>query len=154
MTPYSERRRIEAELELLFSASPDISDELRSSLARYGCVLASSLMEAAVRELVSSYCKPRASAEVLRYVGSSLRFFRDPNTEKILTILARLDPAVRESVKAKLTDRQKDGVDSISAHRNSISHGRSSGISMAQAKKYYSEARGFMALVRSELLGD
>ncbi len=152
MTPHSDRQRIETELSLLLSSPPGMSDEVRSSLARYVCVLASSLLEASIREMLNEYCRPRASDEVLRYVNSTLRFFRDPNTEKILVMLARLDPGVREAVEERLTDRQKDGVDSISAQRNSISHGRSSGISMAQVMKYCSEARSFLSLVHRELL--
>lgn len=153
MIPHSDRQRIEAELNLLLSAPAGVSDELRGSLARYGCVLASSLLEAAMREMLVAYCDPRASGEVLRYIDSTLRYFRDPNTEKILMMLARFDPAVRSTIESKLTDRQKDGVDSISAQRNSISHGRRSGISMVQVKRYCSEARGFLSLVKAELLG-
>jgi len=153
MNAHSEWQRIETELSMLLATSVRVSDELKGSLARYGCVLASSLLEAATREMIHEYCKPRASHEVLRYVNSTLRFFRDPNTEKILVMLARLDPGVREAVELQVTDRQKDSVDSISAQRNSISHGRSSGISMAQVAKYCSEAKGFLSLVRKALLG-
>ena len=85
-------------------------------------------------------------------VESQLRFFRNPNTEKILQLLGSFDERVRSSVENVITEQQKASVDSIRANRNSIAHGRQSSISIAQATGYYEQAKALLARIRDEML--
>jgi hypothetical protein len=140
MSAYGDSQRIAAELEALFVAARDAPDELQASLGRYACVLASSYLEAALRELVVAYSFGRADPRVARFVESTLGQFRDPNMEKILVLLGRFDPVYRDRLEAATEGRLKDSVDSISANRNNIAHGRRSGISLGQVRSYYDDA--------------
>ena len=141
MSGHGDKQRIEEEIESLFEQARNCDDELQASLARYACVLAGSYLEAAFRELVISYTRSRASECLRRYVDSTLKMFRDPNMEKILGLVGRFNLEYRRSLEDQTAGRLKDSVDSISANRNNIAHGRRSGISLGQMQIYYSDAR-------------
>lgn len=141
MNGYGDRRRIETEIASLFEHARNAQLEVQASLARYACILASSYLEVAFREVVSAYCASRANDNVRRYVDFTLRTFRNPNMENILQLVGRFDLVYRESLAEKSAGRLKDSVDSISANRNNIAHGRSSGISLGQVKSYFEDAR-------------
>lgn len=148
MNGHGERQRIETEIASLFEQGGASQEELQASLARYACVLTSSYLEAAFRELVAQYIHTRANEAVCRYVDSTLGVFRDPNMEKILQLVGRFDPEYRESLEAEAGGRLKDSVDSISANRNNIVHGRRSGISLGQVRSYYDDARAVVSKAR------
>ena len=151
MSWHGDAQRIESEITLLFEKAGNSQEELQASLARYACVLASSYLEAACRELVVRYVRGRADDSVARYVEFTLGSFRDPNMEKILQLIGRLDAKYRSRLEAEASDRLKDSVDSISANRNNIAHGRRSGISLGQARSYFDDARTVVGKVRGIL---
>lgn len=149
MRGYGDSQRIERELSALFANAGNAHEELQASLARYACVLASSYLEAAFREMVLSFARAQASPSVVKYVDSTLSTFRDPNMEKILQLLGRLGAKYRETLEVQISGKLKDSVDSISANRNNIAHGRRSGISLAQARSYYDDACALVSKARS-----
>ena len=149
MTGHGDSQRIETELAALFASADQAHEELQSSLARYTCVLASSYLEAAFREMMLAYARAKASPSVVRYVDSTLGTFRDPNTEKVLQLVGRLDSKYREDLEAQIAGKLKDSVDSISANRNNIAHGRRSGISLVQVQSYYNDARVVVSKART-----
>lgn len=149
MNPHGDTQRIESELASLFTAAAYVQDELQASLARYACVLASSYLEAAFRELLTHYTRQRAHPSVARYIDSTLGLFRDPNMEKILQLLGRLDPEYRRLLESLASSKLKDSVDSICANRNNIAHGRRSGISLGQVRNYYDDARTVVSKARA-----
>ena len=145
MTGHGDSHRIENELAAVFEQARECQEELQSSLARYACVLASSYLEAAFRELVLASAKAQASPSIVRYLDSTLGVFRDPNTEKILQLLGRLSPKYREDLETHVGGALKDSVDSIFANRNNIAHGRRSSISLGRIHQYYQDARACVA---------
>jgi hypothetical protein len=149
MTGHGDSQRIETEMAALFENAGASQEELQASLARYACVLASSYLEAALREMVLSCARAQAGPSVVRYVDSTLGVFRDPNTEKILQLVGRLDSRYRDVLEAQVAGRLKDSVDSISANRNNIAHGRRSGISLGQVYSYYNDARVVVSKART-----
>lgn len=149
MKVHGDRQRIETEIASLLDQAGNSQEELQASLARYVCVLASSYLEAAFRELVASYTRARANDAVLRYVDYTLGTFRDPNMEKILQLVGRFDPDYRHLLERETTNRLKDSVDSIAANRNNIAHGRRSGISLGQVRGYYEDAREIVDKARA-----
>ena len=155
---HGDAQRIDAEIVALFdnaARAQEGLEEVQASLARYACVLTSSYLEAALRELIILYTMQRADRSVLRYVESTLFSFRDPNMEKILQLIGRLDPEYRKALETLALGKIKDSVDSISANRNSIAHGRRSGISLGQVRAYYLDVKEVVsktrAVVRVEL---
>lgn len=141
MIPYGDRQRIETEIDSLFEAAESVQPELQASLARYACVLASSYLEAAFRELIVTYTQKRSDRSVRRFVESTLATFRDPNMEKVLQLVGRFDPEFRRSLEEQSAGQLKDSINSISANRNSIAHGRRSGISLGQVRSYFTDAQ-------------
>ncbi len=141
MKGHGDCRRIEAEIKVILESSMEVSDEIRASLARYACVLASGYLEAAMRELVASYTRKRGSETLHRYIESTLGLFQNPNTEKILRLVGRFDPKCRRDLELSVEGQLKDSVDSIYSNRNSIAHGRLTGISLARVRTYYADAR-------------
>jgi len=152
MNLHGDTQRIESELTSLFDAAVNVKEDLQASLARYACVLASSYLEAAFRELLIQYTQQRAHPSVVSYIDFTLGMFRDPNMEKILQLIGRLDPEYRRLLETQASLRLKDSVDSISANRNNIAHGRRSGISLGQVRNYYDDARAIVSKARTILV--
>lgn len=151
MSRPGDAQRIEAEIEALFNnaaRSREGLEEVQASLARYACVLTSSYIEAALRELILVYTGQRADESVLRYVESTLSSVRAPNMEKILQAVGRLDPEYRKALEMQTQGKFKDSVDSIYANRNNIAHGRRSGISLDQVRSYYSDVKEVISKTR------
>ena len=69
--------------------------------------------------------------------------------EKILQLVGRLDSEYRTALEIQAQGRLKDSVDSVSANRNSIAHGRRSGISLGQARIYYLDAKEVVSKTRA-----
>lgn len=143
--------RIHAEVERLLSLQHELPDELQGSFARYLCVLASSYLEASCRQLIFEYARKRSDPTVLRYVEAGVAGFRNPNTETILQLVGRFSVALRDSVKQQISDKIKTSVDSIYANRNSVAHGRPSGVSIGQMRGYYEDARLLVTQLHSIL---
>lgn len=151
MTLHGDRQRIEAEVNALLQRARGVDDELQSSLARYLCVLGSSYLEAAFREVVSSFCQDQASPKVRRYVQGTLDHFRNPNAEKILQLIGRFDSDCRKALEDNISGRLRDSVDSISANKNNVAHGRRSGITLAQVSQYFEDAKAVVSKARAIL---
>ena len=151
MNGHGDRQRIETEIASLFEQAGSLKEELQASLARYACVLAASYLEAAFRELASSYTRSRTGDTIRRYVDSTLGTFRDPNMEKILQLLGRFSEEYRRSLEEQTVGKLKDSVDSIAANRNNVAHGRQSGISLGKVQKYYYDARTVVSKAKAIL---
>ena len=149
MTGYGDSQRIESELAKIFKEAENCHEEIQASLARYACVLASGYLESSFREIVIACAQAQASPPIVRYVNSTLGWFRDPNIEKIFQLLGRLDQKYRVNLETQVLGELKDSVDSIAANRNNIAHGRSSGISLGQVRKYFADAQTVVAKART-----
>lgn len=141
MTAYGDSQRIESEIGSILGNTREFPEEFQASLARYICVLASSYLESAFRDLLLSFANKKASPSVCRYVDSCLAGFRDPNMAKIVQLLNRFDPEFGKLLDFQTEGKLKDSVDSIYANRNNIAHGRRSGISIGQIRGYFSDAK-------------
>ena len=152
MSRFGDAQRISAEIDAVLEAADQIDDETKASLARYVCILASSYLEVVTKDIVKKFVSLRADENVARFVDSSLQQFRDPNSEKILTLFGRINPEFRKKLEDSLFEREKDSIDSIYANRNNIAHGRRSGISIYQIKKYLNDSKLFMSKVKSIII--
>lgn len=146
---HGDTQRIEAEISSIFENAGNSQEEVQASLARYACVLASSYLEAAFRELLALFTRARSNEQVLRYVDGTLGSFRNPNMENILQLVGRFDSQYRQSLEVEVEGRLKDSVNSISLNRNYIAHGRRSSISLARIRSYYNDARTVVSRART-----
>jgi len=114
-----------------------IDEELRASLARYGCVLTSGYLEESLRVVLGSWCKDKAHPNIHTYVGRQLDWFSNPKLGKILDLLSHFSAAWHEKYLAVLTEEEKDAINSVVSIRHSIAHGRNVGITPRPMMRYF-----------------
>jgi hypothetical protein len=135
----AEVSRLKKRLDNVFSRVPaaPLDIELQSDFSRYLCVLVSGFFENAIVALVLDFAQRRSSAEVAAFVESELRYWTNPNTEKICSLLGSFSPDWRKAAEAYLIDERKEGINSLVALRHKIAHGESVSTSLFQVKEYY-----------------
>lgn len=142
----SHRRRINAVLVRGESLSLDQS-EMRADMAKYACVLTSGLVEVSVRTLLRDWCTPRCHPISLRYVDSQLRQFQNPKIGVVLDLIGNFDEAWRTMLETRLSDEQKDAVNSVVANRHRIAHGDNVGLSLVPMRRYFYRCTEVVELV-------
>src|SRR2546430_1661549 len=117
----SERRLLESRITRLLALIPTLeSDEIRAELTKHLCVLASGLLEVGCRDIVNRYAFQRCAPTVRRFVAARLGEFQSAKVSNILELLNCFDPARAESWLKRLSDEEKDSVDSIVNNRHQI----------------------------------
>jgi hypothetical protein len=136
----------EARIENVLARSVEagVDDELRSSLARYACVLTSGYIEETVRTVLGQWCAGKSHAHIGAYVSRQLEWFANPKYGRITDLLGHFSLAWRESFEAQLSDEEKDAIDSVVSNRHQIAHGRNVGISPIVMKRYFTCCRTAM----------
>lgn len=147
---WSAKQKVSHSFELASSLPAD--DEILAHWARYLCVITSGFIELGVRQILSEYSRRKAAQEIVRFATNRIEGLTNLNTEKIKGVLSCFSPEWRDSFDAKITDEQKDAIDSIVANRNNIVHGRPVGISYAVVKRYYEQAWEVLDWLRLHIL--
>lgn len=129
-------------LDAIFKAGSQLQTdyELQSHWGRYCCVLASGFVEQSVRALVTRYSQKRSNAQVHRYIASHLKRFQNAEADRIIELLERFDPTIKDGFCQRLDEKHLDAVTSLVNVRHQIAHGESTGISLATVKAYYQSA--------------
>jgi hypothetical protein len=130
--------------------SLSLGEEHLSHWARYLCVLVSGFVENSIRVLITDYARQKSHPNVSSYVANQIRRITNLNQTKILDLLETFDPNWRRTLEERMTDDQKDALDSIVANRHNIVHGRSVGITLVRMKDYYRRVLQVVDLVESE----
>lgn len=115
-------------------------DELQAELARYLCILVSSLIEERCRECASTFAAIRSAPEISRFVRAQMRRFRSPSSGNIRDFFSGFDPVRANCWYEGLADDQRDALDSIAANRNQLAHGVSVGLSLGMLTAYADRA--------------
>lgn len=146
MTVNSELVSFEARIGNVLKRATEagIDEELRSSLARYACVLTSGYLEESVRIIVGAWCRDKSHPHIHTYVGRQLDWFLNPKLGKILEILSHFSLAWHDSFADLLTDEEKDAINSVVNNRNQIAHGRNVGISPEPMTRYFKSCKSAM----------
>ena len=134
-TVHSMRNRLTATFARARNIEGD--GELLSDFARYLCVLVSGYLEQAVIELAMEHVRLHSNPSVQKYVEARLRSFTNANSQRLLTLLGNFDADWRLDMEVYLVDELKDAVDSIVNLRNTIAHGRPSGVTIGRVTDYY-----------------
>ena len=119
-TQHSLQGRIE---RLIGHAQQAVDDELQAELARYLCILVSSLVEERCRERASTFTNVRSAPEVARFVRAQMKRLRSPSSGNIRDFFSGFDPTRANDWYEGLADDQRDALDSIAANRNQLAHG-------------------------------
>lgn len=118
-----------------------LDDELRSSLARFACVLASGYLEEAVRFIVGGWCGGKSHPHVKAYISRQLDWFLNPKVGKILELLSHFSATWKNELEALLTDEEKDAINSVVSNRHLIAHGKNVGVSPVPMKSYFAACK-------------
>lgn len=125
-------------------------EELLVDLTRYLCVIVSGFLEVSARVIYSEYARAKAAENVSNYVDKQLRSFQNPNMEKILNLTGAFSVKWRGKLEKATIDVIKGSIDSIVANRNLIAHGRSSGITIGNLKRYYKDAVKLVNIIEKQ----
>jgi hypothetical protein len=134
-----QRQRLDATFKRASSIGGDA--ELLSDFARYLCVLVSGFLEQAVIEVALEHVRTHSDASVHKHVEQHLRRFTTANPQRIIDLLGGFDSTWRTDLEKYLVDEYKDAVSSVVDLRQSISHGRSVGVTMARIQEYYARVK-------------
>lgn len=129
---------------LVLHAGRTTDEELRAELARYLCILLSSLIEERCRERAATYTGVRSAPEIRRFVRMHMKRFRSPSARNIREFFGGFDPVKANGWYDELADEQRDALDSIAANRNQLAHGVSVGLSLGMLTAYAARARDAM----------
>lgn len=152
MSLHGDRQRVENQIRSALDHAATVQDDVQGALARHTCVLVSTYVEVAVREVVLRFIRLRSDERVMRFCEAYLRSFRDPNMEKVLQLVGRFGGDLRERLERVVKDEQKDHIDSVYGNRNLIVHKGQSEISLARVKEYFGSARVVVQSVQELLL--
>ena len=142
---FAARRRLQARIDRLMGHARTTTDgELQAELARYLCILVSSLIEERCRELASAFARVRAAPEVVSFVRARTKRLRSPSSGNIRDFFRAFDPARANGWYDDLADDQRDALDSIAANRNQLAHGASVGLSLGTLTSYAERAHRAM----------
>ena len=134
---FGSRQRLRGRIDRLMAHARTTTDEeLRAELARYLCILVSSLIEECCKDRASALAKGRSAAEVARFVRSQTKRFRSPSAGNIRDFFSGFDPTRANGWYDGLGDDQRDALDSIAANRNQLAHGVSVGLSLGTLTSY------------------
>jgi hypothetical protein len=137
---HSERQRLDETFKRAASVKDDL--ELSSDFARYLCVLVSGFLEQAVIELLVEFVGKRSADSIQRHLEPHLRRFTTAKSKNIIVLLGSFDLTWQKDLEDyHLVDERKDAVDSVVNLRQTISHGRSTGVTMVSVQRYYDRVK-------------
>lgn len=148
----SEKQRIDNLFDRISKLPVD--EEFYAHWSRYLCVLISGFIENAMRILLTEYSKNKSHPNVSNYVSKQIKGITNLNNERILQLLGSFDSKWRTVIEQKISDAQKDAIDSIVANRHNIVHGRSVGITITRVKNYYLSILAVISTIESDCLSD
>ena len=128
----------------LFERATDFSgldSELQSHWAKYLCVLTAGFIENALKEILMSYVRGKASPQVINFASSMLKQIQNPKAKRFKEKIGLFSQDwLNELVVFLETDGRGEAIDSIMANRHLIAHGKASNISLAQLKGYFNKS--------------
>ena len=129
------------------------SEELQSHWARYLCIIASGLVENAVRTSYMEFVKKTSSAEVSKYVSANFERMRNPSAVELKNIAGQFNDNWKEELTKYLNeDGRGDALSSLINQRNLIAHGRSSDITIRSLQEYFKKVQEIIVFVDDQCL--
>lgn len=95
------------------------------------------IIHRAVIELLLEHVRNHSHPSIQTHVERRLRQFTNAHAQRLIDLMGSFKIDWRKGMETFLVDEHKDAVDSIVALKNTISHGRSAGVTIARASDYY-----------------
>lgn len=126
---------------MLFAGASHLTmdPEVLSHWARYITVLVSGYLEVSVQSTLDLYAQKRSSPSVASFVSDRLEGFVNLNSDRIGQLLGAFDSSWRESFETFLDEEKKAAVNSVVGLRNTIAHGRDTGVTLGSIQRYYQQ---------------
>ena len=134
----AEVARLRQRLDATFQRAETITDvEVLADLAKYLCILVSGYLEQATIELVLQHTRLHSGTTVQSYVESQVRRLTNLKAQRLIETLGSFDVEWRLSLEGHVVEERKAAVDSVVDLRNTIAHGRYTGITLVRIREYY-----------------
>jgi transposase-like protein len=97
--------------------------------------------EGIVESIICEYVERHRDLKISKYVSESLDLiFRNPDIEKMITLLNRFDESWGKQIKSMANANTK-AIDSIIAHKNELAHTGNSTITMNDIKELFNRSK-------------
>jgi hypothetical protein len=125
------------------AADPEISDEVRSDLAKHGIVLVCGFVERSVEIVIMEKIAQRAHPRVQKFIRGYFKIGTNYTCEPIAQLLERFDDGWGAKFRLFLETRDDlvEGLRSVYALRNSIAHGGSGNKGLRGVRDLYGSAK-------------
>lgn len=122
--------------------STDSNLELQGHWGRYICILVAGFLENAISEVYIHFIKASASPQVADYTIATLKKIQNPKSNKFIETATKFKKEWGKELKHFFEDdiSRKYAIDSIMQIRHEIAHGKNTGITVAQVKKYFEKS--------------
>ena len=128
------------------------SDKQRSYFAKYLVVFICGCLESIIESIMCEYVTKHRDAKIAKFVSESLHIsFRNPDTDKIISLLGRFDDNWADEIR-NMPNVNKKGIDGIITHKNELAHTGSSTITMGEIKDLYDRAKPVLTKIDSTVL--
>jgi hypothetical protein len=143
----------EKKLDQLFDEVSKYKEEdiIKSHLAKYLCIQASGYLENVIKELIEEYHNKTCTKQTSNYVNKKLESFTNIHDKKLTNFLKSFDTEWYNKFNLKLTDEQKESLNSIISQRHLIAHGNEqrSNLKFSSMIKYYQDLKEIVKLLRT-----
>lgn len=127
----------------LQSSSPTktVNSNIKSYIGGYATVAISGLYESCFKEMFEIRAKKANDQELTNFVNNVMdKNFRNPDYNKILEYLNKLDKKIGTKLKKKVQLVHSTALDSIVTNKNNIAHGKNSTITIDDVFGYHKRA--------------
>ena len=150
---FRQLQRLKSLIQKAVVSTPDV--ELQSHWAQHFCVLASGVLENALKEIYSEYVRRAASPAVSSYARSRLVQIQNPKSTVFVETTRCFDPTWAAKLEAFLQQEgRKDAIDSIMANRHQIAHGQNSGITVVRISEYLRKSEAVLDFIENQVRGE
>jgi hypothetical protein len=130
------KQRLQAAFDEI--SGSQLSPELISHYSRYLAVRVSGHAEQSVKELAQEYARKHADERIQRLIGKQLKRFQNVTQERLKQLIESFDPVWWDEILVMRVD-ELAAFDSVTAVRNSISHGDDTGITLSRVVEYFKQ---------------
>jgi len=125
--------------------------EIQAHWGKYLCVLVAGFLENALTEVYTDFAKGASSGPVANFAAATLSKIQNPKSQKFLEIAGAFKHEWAVELERFLEeDGRKDAINSIMNNRHQISHGRYSGITVAQVTGYLQKSVQVIELIEEQ----
>lgn len=151
---YTVTRLENIELLIKFYETTKVDEFTLSHISKFITVLTSGIYEDVIKNILVEYTdKEKVSREIRDYIYDQLKkSFRNPDFGNLTGLISKFSKKWENQIKIKVTEEQKESLNSIVNNKNLIAHGDNCTITFSNIKEYYYKSKEIIILLDSLLL--